>query len=131
MKVLLDTAGYTALRNGVPRVVEIVSEAEGIVFSTLVAGELLYGFQAGTRREENERHLRGFMTDPEVTVVDVTMTTAERYARIAAGLRKKGRLIPSNDMWIAAHAMETGATLVSSDAHFGHVDGLAWVDPGA
>jgi predicted nucleic acid-binding protein len=34
----------------------------------------------------------------------------------------------ANDIWIAAHAMETGADLLSFDAHFREVDGLAWVD---
>ena len=52
--------------------------------------------------------------------------TAERYGVISAALRAKGRPIPANDVWIAAHAMETGADLVSADAHFEHVDGLAW-----
>jgi len=32
-------------------------------------------------------------------------------------------------VWIAAHAMETGADLVSFDRHFAHVQGLAWVFP--
>ena len=46
--------------------------------------------------------------------------------RIAATLRAKGLPIPSNDIWIAAHTMETGADLVSYDRHFDHIDGLAW-----
>lgn len=42
-------------------------------------------------------------------------------------LRAKGRPIPTNDIWIAAHVMETGADLVSADRHFEHVDGIAWL----
>jgi len=61
----------------------------------------------------------------------VTFVTAERFGRIAAALREKGRGIPTNDIWIAAHAMETGADLVSFDTHFGEIDGLVWVDPSA
>ena len=57
----------------------------------------------------------------------MSFTTADRYARTAAALRAKGRPIPSNDIWIAAHALETGADLVSYDHHFGEVDGLAWI----
>lgn len=38
--------------------------------------------------------------------------------------------IPTNDVWIAAHAMETGSDLISFDRHFAHVPGLAWVLPG-
>ena len=44
-----------------------------------------------------------------------------------SSLRAKGRPIPTNDIWIAAHAMETGADLVSADRHFEHVDGIAWI----
>ena len=56
---------------------------------------------------------------------------ADRYARIAASLRATGRAIPTNDVWIAAQAMETGADLVSADGHFAHVDGIARVRLGA
>ena len=57
----------------------------------------------------------------------MTLTTADRYSRVAAALRVKGRPIPSNDIWIAAHTLETGADLVSYDRHFGEIDGLAWI----
>ena len=57
----------------------------------------------------------------------MSLTTADRYARIATALRAKGRPIPSNDIWIAAHSMETGADLVSCDRHFEYIDGLAWI----
>ena len=53
--------------------------------------------------------------------------TADRFGRIAAALRREGRTIPTNDIWIAAQAMEAGVELLSSDAHFGDVDGLAWI----
>ena len=35
--------------------------------------------------------------------------------------------MPTNDIWIAAHAMETGAELLSYDEHFASVAGLAWI----
>ena len=42
-------------------------------------------------------------------------------------LKAKGNPIPTNDVWIAAHALETGADLVSADRHFQHVEGIAWI----
>ena len=57
----------------------------------------------------------------------VGATTADRYSRIAASLRAKGRRIPTNHLRIAAHAMDTGADLVSAARHFEHVDGIAWI----
>ena len=54
----------------------------------------------------------------------VTRTTADRFGRIAAALRKAGKPIPTNDIWIAAHAFESGAELVTFDRHFEAVPGL-------
>jgi tRNA(fMet)-specific endonuclease VapC len=52
--------------------------------------------------------------------------TADRFGRIAAGLRKAGTPIPSNDIWIAAHVFESGAELITFDDHFKKVDGLVY-----
>ncbi len=60
----------------------------------------------------------------------MTLNTADRFGRIAAALRTKDRPIPTNDIWIAAHTMESGADLLSYDRHFSAVDGLAWVPLG-
>jgi len=46
-------------------------------------------------------------------------------------LRTKERSIPTNDIWIAAHTMETGTDFVSCDGHFDHIDGLAWIQVSA
>jgi predicted nucleic acid-binding protein len=129
MKVLLDTNAYSALKRGVDSVVRRVTRAETVFLSTVVAGELLAGFRQGTRLRKNLAELEAFMDNPRVAVVPVSYVTADRFGRIAAALRAKGRPIPTNDIWIAAHAMETGADLLSFDAHFVEVDGLAWTDP--
>lgn len=128
MKILLDTNAYSALKRGVDAVVRRITRAETVFLSTIVAGELLAGFRQGTRLRKNLAELEAFMDNPYVTVVPVSHVTADRFGRIAAVLRAKGRPIPTNDIWIAAHAMETGADLLSFDAHFADVDGLAWVD---
>jgi tRNA(fMet)-specific endonuclease VapC len=56
----------------------------------------------------------------------VSRTTADRFGRIAAALKKAGTPIPSNDIWIAAHAFESSAELLTFDAHFAAVPGLVW-----
>ena len=108
-------------------VAEIVRRSQEVVLSAVVIGELLYGYRYGLRMARNLRELDDFLANPHVTLVTVSRTTADRYSRIATALRAKGRPIPTNDIWIAAHAMETGTELISSDGHFKHVDGLAWV----
>ena len=104
----------------------LVRGSEEVLLPIVVIGELLYGFRNGSRLERNTGELQEFLENPFVSVPPTTLTTADRYARVAARLRAKGRPIPSNDIWIAAHAMETGADLISYDGHFDHVDGLAW-----
>ena len=126
MRVLLDTNAYSMLMRGHEHVAEIVREAEELLFSTVVVGELLYGFRHGTRFEQNAADLRSVLDSPYSTLVEVGSITADRYSRIAASLRAKGHPIPTNDVWIAAHAMETGADLVSADGHFKHIDGIVW-----
>lgn len=41
--------------------------------------------------------------------------------------RRKGQPIPVNDMWIAASALQHGASLYTLDSHFEAIDGLAIV----
>ena len=127
MRILLDSSAYSHLKRGHRQVTELVRASEEVLLSLVVIGELLYGFRNGSRLERNVRELRAFLDNPYVTVATMSFTTADRYSRIAASLRAKGRPIPSNDIWIAAQAMETGADLVSHDRHFEEIDGLAWI----
>ena len=127
MRLLLDSNAYTLFARRHPQVTYFVREAEEILFSAVVVGELLAGFRQGSRFDLNFAELRAVLDGRYVSVVPVGSVTADRYARISASLRAKGRPIPTNDIWIAAHAMETGADLVSADRHFQHVDGIAWV----
>ena len=65
-----------------------------------------------------------------MTVLPDTEMPAEYYARIVEQLRADGRQIPTNDIWIAACAMEHALVLRAHDAHFGRVRGLALVGGG-
>lgn len=127
MRILLDSNAYSNLKRGHGPVADLIRRSEEVLLPLVVIGELLYGFRNGSRLERNLNELRAFMESPRVTVVAMTLTTADRYSRIAAALKAKGRPLPSNDIWIAAHAQETGADLVSYDEHFEQVDGLAWL----
>jgi tRNA(fMet)-specific endonuclease VapC len=126
VRVLLDTNAYTALMAGRGATASRVRASEGVVLSSVVLGELLFGFRNGSRYDWNRARLDAFVATRHVTVVPVTLATAERFGLVAAQLRRRGTPIPTNDIWIAAHAMETGATLLSFDAHFERVDGLLW-----
>ena len=127
MRVLLDSNAYSRLMRGDDQTAAVVRDATEILMSAVVIGELLYGFRNGSRFDRNVADLRSFLDNPYVSFVPVGPISADRYSRIAAALRAKGNPIPTNDVWIAAHAMETGADLVSADRHFEAVDGIAWL----
>jgi len=126
MKILLDTDAYVAMMKGHEAVANKVRRAEKIFLSAVVAGELIFGFRNGSRYEKNIGELDHFLENRFVAFLPVSYTTAERFGRIAVSLRKRGRPMPSNDIWIAAHAMESGAELLSFDLHFANIEGLIW-----
>jgi predicted nucleic acid-binding protein len=129
MSLLLDTNVYSALKRGHPDVVDHVRRAREVLLSAVVFGELLYGFRHGSQEKRNLSELDEFLRRSPVRFLPVTRVTADRYSRIALALRRKGASIPTNDIWIAAHAMETGSELLSFDPHFSKVDGLVWLEP--
>ncbi len=55
------------------------------------------------------------------------------YIEIDVYSRKQGVKMGKNDLWIAATARVTGATLLTTDMDFDHLDGVMltreWVDP--
>ena len=127
MRVLLDSNAYSRLMRGDEQTAAVVRDATEVLMSAVVIGELLYGFRHGSLFDRNATDLRSFLDNRHVSFVPVGPVTADRYSRIAAALRARGNPIPTNDVWIAAHAMETGADLVSADRHFEAVDGIAWL----
>jgi tRNA(fMet)-specific endonuclease VapC len=94
-----------------------------VLLPVIVVGELLFGAEIGARRESSLQSVREMVS--KVEVLGCTTETAFHYGRIKAALRRAGRPIPENDLWIAAIAMQHGITLVSRDVHFTEIDGLA------
>ena len=118
MRVCLDTSGYSAFKRGHESAVDLLRRAGEIVLPAVVVGELLAGFRMGSRERINRRELDGFLQSRRVRVVPLGAETAWRYAEIVAYLRMHGAPIPTNDLWIAACAMEWGLRLLTTDAHF-------------
>lgn len=126
MRVLLDTNAVTALLRGDEQVARALRSATEVLLSTIVLGELVHGFRGGRRFEKNLAVLRRLVAQPFVEVRDVTFETAEVYGRIQSERQAAGGPIPTNDAWIAAHAIESGAELWSYDRHFAGIGTLAW-----
>jgi tRNA(fMet)-specific endonuclease VapC len=117
-RVILDTSAYSAFMRGDPEVKGALQEAEEIYLNAVILGELLAGFAKGKRQAANRMELRTFLASPRVDVLDVGENTAETYAVILHYLQIQGTPIPTNDIWIAATAMEYGLCVLTSDSHY-------------
>jgi tRNA(fMet)-specific endonuclease VapC len=94
-----------------------------IGISAITLAELEFGAAKSGRPDRNRAALREFMSPLEIASFGAAETGA--YGRIRALLERKGRLIGSMDLLIAAHAVTLGAQLVTNnEAEFKRVPGL-------
>lgn len=122
--ILLDTNAYAAFKREDHAIVEIIQHAEKIGISPIVIGELLGGFDNGTKSAQNRKELHQFLASSRIRIYPVTLDTANFYSQIYVSLKSKGQPIPTNDMWIAAQALENGCLVCTYDKHFTAIDGL-------
>ncbi len=123
-RILIDTNIYSHALRGTQEVVETLRFVNEISISAISIGELLSGFKGGNREKTNRKYLAQFLDSPRVRVLAVDDETAEFYAELLDQLKKAGRPIPTNDLWIGAVAMQHGLKLYSKDHHFAGIPGL-------
>jgi tRNA(fMet)-specific endonuclease VapC len=124
-RLVVDTSAYARLRRGNAAVVDAISRARTVLVPTVVLGELEAGFVLGGRPAENRLMLDDFLAEPFVSVIDVTVEVAARYGHLFAQLRTAGTPVPTNDIWIAAATIATGAHLVTFDTDFARIPALS------
>lgn len=91
--------------------------------SVIAYGELLYGAMKSSQRELALERLREI--GEELPALPLPEKAAETYGLIRANLESRGELIGNNDLWIAAHALASGLTLVTNNEKaFRRVRGL-------
>jgi tRNA(fMet)-specific endonuclease VapC len=117
-RILLDTSAYSGILRGDLRLARIMQEADEIAINAIVLGELKAGFRKGRHRERNEQELAEFLASPRARVLGLDEETADRYAVILDSLLSAGTPIPTNDVWIAASAMQHGLRVLTTDQHF-------------
>lgn len=123
-KILLDTNAYSAYRRGDETVLEALAESDRVYLSVIVLGELYYGFRQGCHEQKNRQELKLFIKKSTVRLLQVTEESSDIFSQVKSNLKEKGAPIPINDVWIAAHCLETGSVLVTFDNHFQSIDGL-------
>jgi tRNA(fMet)-specific endonuclease VapC len=123
-KLALDTNAYTRLFRGDEAVLDALGRADTVFMSIFVLGELYAGFKGGNRESENRAQLDEFLRRPTVRILTATLETSDIFGTIKHKLKTAGTPIPINDVWIAAHATESGSHLLTYDTHFSDVPGL-------
>jgi tRNA(fMet)-specific endonuclease VapC len=98
--------------------------------SVITHGELCYGAYKSRRRQDAQKTISELAS--MIPVLPISVQVGERYGQIRSDLESSGRLIGNNDVWIAAHAVALGVTLVTNNAReFARVPGLDvenWVE---
>ena len=122
--IVVDTNTYTRLLAGSEDVLDVIGSADIVYMSIFVLGELYAGFAGGTKKRGNKDALNRFLIKPTVKILNATSETAKIFGMIKQNLKKAGTPLPINDVWIAAHSLETGSTLITYDSHFKNIAGL-------
>lgn len=120
--MILDTNALSAIADDEPAAVRLFSNATSIELPAIVLGEYRFGISQSRRRKEYEKWLGEMIAATRVLPVDEE--TSGHYAQVRSELKKAGRPIPSNDLWIAALSRQHRLPLMSQDAHFDAVSGL-------
>ena len=114
--MVLDTNVLSAFADGLPVAVAAVRAAALVALPVIVLGEYRHGIAESRNRAIYENWLMGLLRD--CMVLDVNEPTTHCYAEITLELKRKGKPIPTNDIWIAALCRQHSLPLLSRDRHF-------------
>lgn len=118
---LLDTNIVIGLFANEPTITEkINSIPDNIFIPSIVIGELFYGAEQSTRKNENLKKIEELAESS--LILDCDVDTASLYGKIKNQLKLKGTPIPENDIWIASIAKQHQLTLVTRDKHFKNIE---------
>ncbi len=120
--MIVDTNALSAAADDDPAVIVILARAEQMAIPVIVLGEFRYGIAQSRHLAAYENWLGSLLRD--CAVLDINEPTTQHYAEITLELKRKGKPIPTNDLWIAALCRQHSLPLLSRDRHFDQVAGL-------
>ncbi len=123
-QILIDTNIYSLAMRGDTNIVSILQRVESIFVTPVIVGELLAGFKGGNKEKQNRIQLQQFLDSPRVVVLNIDENTSGFYSTVFHQLKKSGKPIPTNDLWIAASALQHQLALFSRDGHFEYVNNI-------
>ena len=120
-EMILDTNALSAAADNDPAIIALLARADQVAIPVIVLGEYRYGIAQSRNRATYANWLDGLL--PDCLVLDVNEPTTDHYAEITLELKRLGKPIPTNDIWIAALCRQHALPLLSRDRHFDLVAG--------
>ncbi|HEX8912513.1 MAG TPA: type II toxin-antitoxin system VapC family toxin [Humisphaera sp.] len=124
-EVAVDTNRAVAILNGDAAALAWARTFTALYLPVTVLAELRYGALNSAKTAHNQQRVDDLAT--RFPVLDVTASTASAYAELRLALKKVGRPIPQNDLWIAATCIDHKLPLATADGHFDNLPGLTTV----
>jgi tRNA(fMet)-specific endonuclease VapC len=121
-KYLFDTNIVISFLRKDDKIVKILREIDEIYVPVTVIGELYFGAFKSKKVKENLKAISSFME--KIPILENNKGTARLYGETKSQLKKKGKPLPENDIWIAAVAKQYGLTIITNDIHFKEIDNL-------
>ncbi len=121
MELIFDTNAYVEVAKGNTAALQKLRRATTVHITFVSLAELRAGFACGTKTQQNEKNLQRFIAAKRVNILYADSETSLFYERIYATLRQNGTPIPTNDLWIAALALQNGLPVYTLDRHFNKV----------
>lgn len=120
--MILDTNALSAMADDDPGVAAVLARADQMAIPVIVLGEYRHGIAQSRNRSTYEAWVTELLND--CMVLDINEPTTHYYAEIVLELKRKGKPIPTNDIWISALCRQHSLPLLSRDRHFDGVEGI-------
>ena len=123
--IVLDTNAIISLFDGNRYIADLLGEEQSVIVPSIVCGEFEAGAQGTSRRErESLAAFNRLLRLSHFSVAAISRRTSRIYASLYASLKKAGTPIPTNDIWIAAVAIEHEGVILTNDRHLLSVERL-------
>ena len=129
-RLILDTNVLIAYERGT--IDRTVLDEDELAIAAITVAEYRVGIELADSAERAADRARALAAITAVVdVLDYTETTAAHHGRLLAYVRRSGTARGAHDLLIAAHAAESGRTILSRDAkaRFGDLPGVTAAAP--
>jgi tRNA(fMet)-specific endonuclease VapC len=121
-KFILDSNVIIDFFRGNNNLLQLLETSKSVYFPAIVLGELIFGAQNSLNTAKHLSQVDDFIS--KISILNIDASTAVFYGKIKFQLKKDGKPIPENDIWIAAIAVQYKTELVTNDKHFKNIKSL-------